>query len=67
MEVEFYYICRMLLRFSEHISTMVNKAIGVLGFKKRRFKEFDDPYLTRTLYTLIVCPTLEYGSCVWSP
>jgi hypothetical protein len=55
------------LKFSEHISTMVNKAMGILGFIKRWSKEFDDPYLTKTLYTSLVRPILEYGSCVWCP
>jgi len=32
------------LKFSNHISTIVNKARGVLGFIKRWSKEFDDPY-----------------------
>lgn len=28
-------------------------------------KEFDDLYLTKNLYTLLVRSILEYGSCVW--
>ena len=41
--------------------------MGVLGFIKRWSKEFNDPYITKTLYTSLVRPILEYGSCVWSP
>lgn len=55
------------LSFSEHISCMVNKARGMLGFIKRWAKEFDSPYVTKTLFTSLVRPILEYGSCVWSP
>lgn len=55
------------LKFSDHISSIVNKARGVLGFIKRWSKEFDDPYLTKTLFISLVRPILEYGSPVWSP
>jgi len=54
-------------KYSDHISTIVNKASGVLGFIKRWSKEFDDPYLTKTLLISLVRPILEYGSPVWSP
>jgi len=46
---------------------MVNKARGALGFIKRCSKEFDDHYITRTLFISLVRPTLGYGSAVWSP
>lgn len=55
------------LDFIDHISCMVNKARSMLGFIKRWSKEFDDPYVTKTLYISLVRPILEYGSCVWSP
>jgi len=48
------------LKFSDHISSIVNKARGVLGFIERWSMEFDDPYS-------LVRPILEYGSPVWSP
>jgi len=35
---------------------MVNKARGVLAFIKRWSKEFDDPYVTKTLFILLVRP-----------
>jgi len=53
------------LKFFDHISTIVNKARGVLGFIKRCSK--DDPYLTKTLFISLVRPILKYGSPVWSP
>jgi len=39
----------------------------VLGFIKRWSKDFDDPYLTKTLFISLVRSILEYGSPVWSP
>jgi len=38
------------LKFSDHITTMVNKTRGVLAFIKRWSKEFDVPYATKTLF-----------------
>ena len=55
------------LNFSLHIDTMVLKAKAVLSFVKRWSKEFRDPYITKTLYTTLVRPILEYGSVVWNP
>ena len=53
--------------FSEHISIMVNKVNGVLGFIKRWSREFTDPYITKQLYTSLVRPIFEYRSIVWDP
>jgi len=39
------------LKFSDHITTMANKARCVLAFIKRWSKEFDDPYVTKTWFT----------------
>jgi len=54
------------LKFDCHIMSTVHKAMSVLGFIKRWSKEFDDPYSTKLLFTL-VRPILEYCSSVWSP
>ena len=55
------------LSFIIHINNTANKARSVLGFIKRWAKEFNDPYITKTLFTSLVRPILEFGSCVWCP
>jgi uncharacterized protein YkvS len=53
--------------FSEHMDVMVAKAFAMLGFIRRLSLEFRDPYTLKSLYTSLVRPKLEYGSCVWNP
>ena len=55
------------LSFTIHINNTINKARSVLGFIKRWAKEFNDPYITKTLFTSLVRTILEFASCVWSP
>ena len=55
------------LRFHLHIDRIVNKGFCVLGFIKRWAKEFNDPYVTKLLFTSLVRPILEYGCLIWSP
>lgn len=55
------------LSFNSHITFMINKARGTLGYIKRWAREFDDPYITKTLYMALVRPILEYGSIIWDP
>lgn len=55
------------LNFIQHITLTVNKARSLLGFIKRWAKEFDDPYITKQLFTSLVRPVLEYGSIIWDP
>jgi len=55
------------LQFDVHIHTIVNKASSTLGFIKRWSKEFNDPYVTKLLFTSLVRPILEYASPVWCP
>jgi len=47
-------------KFSDHITSMINKVRGVLAFIKRWSKDFHDPFVTKTLYILLVRPILEY-------
>jgi len=55
------------LKFADHISSVVNKTRGEFGLIKRWSKEFDDPYITKSLFISLVRPILECGSPVWSP
>lgn len=55
------------LRFHLQIDSCVGRAKSLLGFIKRWSKEFDDPYLTKRLFTSLVRPVLEYAVVVWCP
>jgi len=55
------------LKFNCHINAIVCKARSMLGFIKRWSKEFNDPYVTKLLFTSLVRPILEYASPVWDP
>jgi hypothetical protein len=55
------------LTFIEHFNTIINKAFSMLGFVKRFFYHFKDPYTIKTLYILYVRSILEYCSVVWCP
>ena len=55
------------LNFGLHVTSIINKARCTLGFIKRWSKEFNDPYVTKNLYTSLVRPILEYGSVIWDP
>lgn len=55
------------LSFKLHFNHIINKARAMLGFIKRWSKEFNDPYILKSLYTTLVRPNLEYASQVWSP
>ena len=52
------------LNFSLHIDTVVLKSNAVHSFVRRWSKEFRDPYITKTLFTTLVRPILEYASVV---
>jgi hypothetical protein len=51
--------------FTEHIDVTVGRVLAMLGFVKRLLCEFRDPYTLKTIYVSLVCPKLEYTSCVW--
>lgn len=53
--------------FRSHYDRMLNKANSMLGFVKRWGKEFDDPFVLKTLYESFVRSTLEYCANVWDP
>jgi hypothetical protein len=52
------------MTFSEHVDVMVAKAFVMLGFIRRLSLDFRDPYTLKSLFTFLVCPKLEYASCV---
>jgi hypothetical protein len=55
------------LDYWHHIDRTTAKCRSVLGLVKRFAREFDDLLVTRTLFTSLVLPNLDYGSPVWSP
>lgn len=55
------------LTFKHHIDMVYCKSKRMLGFIKRRGKEFNDPFIFKSLYCALVRPILEYCSVVWMP
>ena len=55
------------LNFKKQVDKIVSSGNSILGFIKRRAKEFDDPYLTKQLFSTLVLPVVEYVSSIWAP
>lgn len=55
------------MTFKLHYDLVVSKSLKMLGFIKRRASEFQNLWVTKTLYCSLVRSTLEYGCVVWSP
>lgn len=55
------------LSFKPHIDTVVNSAKRVRSFVKRQAREFNCPYVLKSLYCSLVRSKLEYCSVVWFP
>lgn len=55
------------LNFNLHYDAIFAKAHAMLGFIKRRASEFNNIWVTKTLYCSLVRSILEYGSVVWNP
>jgi len=53
------------LKFTDHISQIVQKANYVLGIIKHTLT-YRDANTIRLLYTTLVCPILDYCSTVWN-
>ena len=43
------------LTFNHHIDKVYNSGMTMLGFIKRRAYEFNDPYVTKSLYCSVAC------------
>jgi hypothetical protein len=46
---------------------IINKARSLLGFIKRRAKEFNNVWVTKQIYMTYVRSVLEFGAIVWMP
>ena len=55
------------LEFGSHIEMICCKAYCMLAFIKRKAKEFDNMWVTQTLYFTLVRSILEYASLIWMP
>lgn len=53
------------LSFDGHIDHLITKFNAKLGFINRWCREFDDPYVTKVLYCMLLKPLLEYVSPVY--
>ena len=55
------------LCFNKHVDVIIARANCRLGLIKRWAKEFNDPHITKTLYTSLVRSILEFACQVWCP
>jgi len=55
------------MTFKLHCDMIINKAKGLLGFIKRRAKEFNNVWVTKQIYLTYVRSVLEFGSVIWMP
>ena len=55
------------LTMKKQIDKIVSSGRSILGFVKRRAKEFESPYLTKKFFTTFVLPVVEYVSPIWAP
>lgn len=55
------------MTFKQHINQVVARGKCMLGFIKRQAKDFDCPFVSRSLYCSLVRPLLEYCSVIWDP
>lgn len=55
------------LNFVEHINSIVNRALKLLGFMTRSLKGFHNVFCLKNVYCAVVRSVLEYACTVWSP
>lgn len=65
MDLGILFDCQ--INFKPHINKILGRSYGLLGFIKRRAREFNNTAVTKTLYISFVRSILEYGSVVWMP
>ena len=53
------------LSFKAQVDSVVSRASMTLGFVKRQAKEFDCPYVTKSLFFSLVRSTLDNASVIW--
>ena len=57
------------MQWSPHINNLAIKASKVLNFIKHNLRNLSNcfPKTKASAYLFLVCPTMEYASCVWDP
>lgn len=55
------------LSFTCHFDQIISKAKKMQGFIKRRAKEFNNVWVTKSLFCALVRPILEYACPIWNP
>lgn len=55
------------LSFQSHIQMICCKGYALLAFIKRKAKEFNNMWVTKSLFVTLVRSTLEYASVIWMP
>ena len=55
------------LEYNSHIESICCKGYNMLAFIKRQAKQFNNMWVTQTLYYTLVRSILEYASVIWMP
>lgn len=55
------------LNFKAHVATTIAKVNLIIGFIRRRHKDFRNKSITLSLYRTLALPILEYCSTIWCP
>lgn len=55
------------LTFRNHIEYISTRAKSLSAWMRRFTREFDDPWVIKSIYSTFVLPVLEYASQIWAP